>query len=246
MKSRIRLLVADDEPRIFQEIRNAISTKDEIAEFEILTASTPQEALNIVMLDDPHVCVLDLNYQETTHSRIPEEGLELIEKISEVSDAGLIILSGYPDDVFMPKTLQRGADFYIEKVHAGLSRQKMFVFCLRRCANYYYERQVQIKVESPIHNIGDFKFSIGHQKLSSEKYEDRKLTYLEYHLLNLLLSSQSRMKSVSSIYKELYSDEFVDGNKRLSNVIKRLNKKVRPSVTIEVGGGICSLMEFSA
>ena len=54
------------------------------------------------------------------------------------------------------------------------------------------------------------------------------------------------MKSVSSIYKELYSDEFVDGNKRLSNVIKRLNKKVRPSVTIEVGGGICSLMEFSA
>ena len=93
------VLLADDEPSIIQSMKNAIAW-DKYGMEVTYTASSGEEALNILMTNPPDIAILDI--------RMPgHNGLELSKYISQNElKTQVIIVSGYAEFSYAQKAIQ--------------------------------------------------------------------------------------------------------------------------------------------
>lgn len=104
----LNVLIADDEAKVVQLIKLLVDWKSYGMNI-IATANDGQEALNIIIAQQPDVVVTDI--------RMPSvSGIELIEKSQE---AGLrpyfVIISGYNDFKYAQRGIQLGVEDYLLK-----------------------------------------------------------------------------------------------------------------------------------
>ena len=98
------VLVVDDDPMALRSVRDALST----AGFRPVSASDPQEALELMAEHRPSLALLDL--------MLPDgDGEELMGDILAVSLIPVIFLSAYGKDDVVARVLERGATDYIVK-----------------------------------------------------------------------------------------------------------------------------------
>ncbi len=79
------ILICDDDAMV----RSSLHAGSETFGYEVLSAATPEEVLEIVRRKSPRLILMDMNY---THSTTGEEGLELLAKVKILSGC-----TGYPD-----------------------------------------------------------------------------------------------------------------------------------------------------
>ena len=101
---RARILAVDDEPQILRLVRNTLSD----AGYTPIVTGDPDEALHLIEVEKPHLVLLDMMLPGT-------DGIELMRRISEITDAPIIFLSGHGRDEIVARAFEAGADDYMVK-----------------------------------------------------------------------------------------------------------------------------------
>ena len=99
-----RVLVVDDEPQILRALRINLRAR----EYEVCTAATGPEALEVAAKHPPDLVVLDLGLPGL-------DGLDVIQGLRGWTSAPIIVLSGRADGMDKVEALDAGADDYVTK-----------------------------------------------------------------------------------------------------------------------------------
>ncbi len=107
---RPSILIADDQPDVLAALRLLLKGEG----FEIATAASPSEVIELLELDDFDVLLLDLNYtRDTTSGR---EGLDLLPRIQALDGTlPIIVMTAWGSIESAVEAIRRGARDYIEK-----------------------------------------------------------------------------------------------------------------------------------
>jgi DNA-binding response OmpR family regulator len=97
-----RVLVADDDPRIVRFIRLKLTASG----YQVFTATSGAEALELVAREKPDIMILDVIMPGI-------DGFEVLQKLSALSDLPVIVFSARPDNG--PKALSLGASDFLVK-----------------------------------------------------------------------------------------------------------------------------------
>jgi two-component system KDP operon response regulator KdpE len=98
------VLVVDDEP----QIRRTLATNLRARSFEVILASSGEEALTIAAAHPPDVVILDLGLPGI-------DGITVIERLREHSNVPIIVLSVRENEADKVRALDVGADDYVTK-----------------------------------------------------------------------------------------------------------------------------------
>ncbi|MBI3584071.1 MAG: response regulator [Nitrospinae bacterium] len=101
----IRILVVDDEPEAGNVLKRYLTKKG----YQVFTALSGEDAVNIVKEERPHIVLLDI--------RMPGMGgIEALKKIKEIDkNIGVIMITAVKEEDTAKETLKLGADDYISK-----------------------------------------------------------------------------------------------------------------------------------
>ncbi|RPJ86331.1 MAG: response regulator, partial [Acidobacteria bacterium] len=106
----IDVLLVDDQPAVL----NALKILFEIQEFEVRTASTPDQALAVISSEEIGVVIQDMNFGRDKTSG--EEGIELFRRIKrEDSDLPVLLLTGWTSLETAVALIKEGANDYLAK-----------------------------------------------------------------------------------------------------------------------------------
>ena len=102
-----RVLVVDDEPQILRALRINLRVRN----YEVDTAATGTEALEMAGRHPPDLVVLDLGLPDLS-------GLEVIAGLRGWTSVPIVVLSGRADSADKVEALDAGADDYVTKPFA--------------------------------------------------------------------------------------------------------------------------------
>lgn len=105
MKSKLNVLIVDDEARVVDEIKEFLKNK----KYQVFSASTPSQAFSLLEKNTIDIVILDI--------RLPEmSGLEVLEKIkAQHQSIEIIMISGHGDMNTVIEAMRRGATDYFAK-----------------------------------------------------------------------------------------------------------------------------------
>ena len=99
-----RVLVVDDEPQILRALRINLRVR----QYEVFTAATGAEALDVAGRHPPDLVILDLGLPDLS-------GLEVIAGLRGWTSVPIVVLSGRADSADKVEALDAGADDYVTK-----------------------------------------------------------------------------------------------------------------------------------
>ncbi len=102
MPDRKRVLVVDDEPGILKFVR----VKLDLAQYDVLTTTSGEEALALAESEKPDIILLDI-------LMVPISGLEVLERLRKFSQMPVIVFTG--NGKIADMALEMGATDYIPK-----------------------------------------------------------------------------------------------------------------------------------
>ena len=141
---RPRILVVDDDPRTLRFVRDTLTD----AGYAPLVTGAPDDLAGLIRAERPQLVLLDL--------LLPgRDGIELLQKVPELSDLPVIFISGYGRDETIARAFEQGADDYIVKpfsptelvarIRAALRRHRdPETFVLGELAIDYDSRRVMV------------------------------------------------------------------------------------------------------
>ena len=139
-----RILVVDDDPLALRFARDALTD----AGYAALVTGDPLEVPRLIRTKKPHLILLDLVLPGT-------DGIELMERIREMADVPVVLVSAYGGEEAIARALENGAADYLVKplsptvliarVRALLRRQaEPEPFVLNDLAIHYERREVTL------------------------------------------------------------------------------------------------------
>ncbi len=193
--------------------------------YQTTIATTVGEALKLVKEKAFSLYILDLTLPDGS-------GYDVCKAIRQKTDAPVLFLTAYDDEVNVVMGLELGADDYISKpfrIKELLARMKSV---MRRC-----------KMDSPdgsVH-IKNLEIRTGEAKVFKDGKEII-LTAMEYRLLLILLNNRGHILSRTALLENIWdvAGDFVNDN-TLTVYIKRLRDKIEdepenPSIIRTVRG----------
>jgi DNA-binding NtrC family response regulator len=105
-----RILIADDQPDVLAALRLLLKGED----YNIITASSPAGALNVVEREELDLVLIDLNYTRDTTSG--SEGLDLLSRIQAAdSTLPVVVMTAWGTVDVAVEVMRRGARDFIQK-----------------------------------------------------------------------------------------------------------------------------------
>jgi len=106
----LNVLVVDDQA----SVRTALDVLFELHSIPVMTASTPEEALKLVVREDIGLVIQDMNFRRDTTSG--EEGVELMRAIRKLDpDLPIVLITAYTSLEMAVQLVKEGANDYIAK-----------------------------------------------------------------------------------------------------------------------------------
>ena len=104
------ILIADDDTRIISALKLLLKSEN----YQVVTASSPEEFLRILKQKDFSVTLIDLNYRSDTTSG--QEGLKLIADIKAIDDKlPIVVMTGYSSVDIAVEAMKLGAVDFVQK-----------------------------------------------------------------------------------------------------------------------------------
>jgi DNA-binding response OmpR family regulator len=100
-----RVLVVDDDETIRAVVRRLV----EVAGGSVAEAESGEDALRLVYAERPDIVVLDIDLATAL------DGWQVLERIRQLTDLPVLMLSGHDDELEKVRALQAGADDYVTK-----------------------------------------------------------------------------------------------------------------------------------
>ena len=200
------ILICDDEKDIVSALSIYLSTE----KYQVFTAYTGQEALEVVAQNDIHLILMDIMMPEM-------DGIIATAKLREVSNIPIILLTAKSEDADKVLGLNIGADDYICKPYSPREVVARVKTILRRCKP---QRELQQQdAESPlIIDEGRFQASWRGKMLD--------LTPAEFRLLKTLSHEPGKVFSREHLLNHLYDDYRVVTDRTIDSHIKNLRRKL--------------------
>ncbi len=198
-----RILVVDDDPKTLRYVRDALTS----AGYSPLVTGNPREVADLVRTKKPHLVLLDLMLPGT-------DGIELMERLPELSDLPVIFISAYGRDETIARALQSGAADYIVKPFSPTELAARVQAALRRLA-----------VPPEPFQLGDLAIHY-EQRLVTVAGHPVELTATEYELLRVLSVNAGRVTTYDSLLQQVWSGKDTGDYQSVRAYVKRLRRKL--------------------
>jgi two-component system KDP operon response regulator KdpE len=193
-----RVLVIDDEPQIVR----ALAINLRARRYDVHTAATGAEALQVAAAHPPDLVILDLGLPDM-------DGTEVIAGLRGWTTAPILVLSGRTDSADKVDALDAGADDYVIKPF-GMDE---LLARLRAMAR----RGFPIADDQPVVPVGARTVDLANRRVSDPDGADIRLTPTEWHLLEVLVRNPGKLLSQAQLLAEVWGPgyETAQGNLRL-------------------------------
>jgi len=207
-----KILVVDDEAAQLRLIDQVLNSNG----YEVLKASSGQEAVRIVYERKPDLVLLDVMMPEI-------DGWQTCRLIREVSDIPVIMFTGKrnsEEDVV--RGLECGADEYLSKPVGNRELLARVKAVLRRAEkpSYKHEKKVLFSNDHLTIDVSERKVTVKGERL--------KLTPREFRLLALLLENADHILSHQQVLEHVWGWEYIDDIDYVRIYISHLRQKIEP------------------
>ena len=204
---QLRILAVDDDPRILQYLRRALSE----AGYRAIVSNDPAEAIEMLEMERPDLLILDVLFPGTS-------GFDILKRIREFSAVPVIFLTGRDEEEDMIRALKMGADDYMTKPFSPSELLARMEAVLRRRA----------VPDSTVHRpyatgdlVVDFverAVTVGGQPVH--------LSAIEYKLLGELATHAGRVLTYDQLLERVWGPEYVSDTGLLRSSIRNLRRKL--------------------
>lgn len=201
-----KILIAEDEETIAESIGIYLNTQG----FRTIFAKNGEEAISSAKEDRPDLIIMDLMMPGVS-------GEEAIIEIRKHSFVPIIILSAKSEDLDKIMGLNIGADDYITKPFNPMELIARVNSNLRRFYSYGEKNAEEIRVGSISLNTLEKTVELEGEKVN--------LTYLEYEILELLMSHPNQVFSIEEIYERVWKEPAIEA-KTVTVHIRRIREKI--------------------
>ena len=206
-----RVLVVDDEPQILRALRINLRVR----QYEVHTALTGAQALEVAARTPPDVVILDLGLPDL-------DGVEVIGGLRGWSAAPIIVLSGRADSTDKVDALDAGADDYVTKPFSMDELLARIRAVTRRAGPG--EDQPQVR-------LGGLVVDLAAKRVTRAAGGDDgaiRLTPTEWHLLEVLLRNPGKLLSQRFLLAEVWGPGYQDAAGNLRLYMTQLRRKLEP------------------
>ena len=203
-----RVLVVDDEPQILRALRINLRVR----QYEVFTAATGAEALDVAGRHPPDLVILDLGLPDLS-------GLEVIEGLRGWTSVPIVVLSGRADSADKVEALDAGADDYVTKPFAMdelLARMRAAV------------RRAGPPEDTPQVKLGGLVVDLAARRVEGGPDGDIRLTPTEWHLLEVLLRNPGKLMSQQQLLTEVWGPGYASATGNLRLYMAQLRRKLEP------------------
>ena len=207
----IRILVVDDD----KEIANAIDKLLTMEGYKVVKAYNGLEALEIIKTMDIQLILLDIMMPKL-------DGLSTTLKIRERKNIPIIILSAKSEDSDKILGLSMGADDYITK---PFNSQELIARVKSQLRRYMDLGDIgNINSSSQI-IVGGLNLNKDHKQLYIDG-EARRLTPIEYKIMDLLMTNAGMVFSAEKIYEKVWEEPAHSIENTVMVHIRRIREKI--------------------
>ncbi|HVS67122.1 MAG TPA: response regulator [Mycobacteriales bacterium] len=205
----IRVLVVDDEPQILRALRVNLSARS----YDVYTAATGRQALDVAAQQRPDLIVLDLGLPDM-------DGVDVIHAIRDRSNTPIVILSGRLNSNEKIRALDAGADDYVTKpfnVDELVARVRAVA---RRAGG-----------DAPVVvHIGAVTVDLQAHRITKDGEDgapaEVRLTPTEWHLLEILVRNPGRLVTQRELIQSIRGSQYEDAAHYLRQYMAQLRRKV--------------------
>lgn len=206
----LRILAVDDDPQILK----VISLKLELCGYEVMTAGSGKEALEVIARRGlPHLALVDLTMPEMN-------GFELCAALEQFSDLPIIMVTAISDEDTVIRGIEQYAEDYVTKPFSLGELVARVQRVLRRVGNFAYALAPVIRVDEFL------SVDYAHQN-AIVKGKPVALTPLETKLLYILMRNAGHVVTSDFILRRLWPLEEM-GEESLRVHVHNLRKKIEP------------------
>jgi two-component system KDP operon response regulator KdpE len=205
MAGRIKVLVADDEPKIRMFIRANLEARG----YDVHLARDGSECVEMVARVLPDVVVLDINMPQI-------DGIEACRRIREWSDVPIIVLSVKGDEKDKVKALDEGADDYVTKPFGMEELLARIRVALRHSSG---------PTGAPVLTSGDLEVDLS-KRTVKRLGQVIKLTRTEYDLLAYLITHSGKVITHRELLQNVWGPEYGDESQYTRLFIWQLRRKI--------------------
>jgi two-component system KDP operon response regulator KdpE len=203
-----RVLVVDDEPQILRALRINLRVR----QYEVFTAATGAEALDVAGRHPPDLVILDLGLPDLS-------GLEVIAGLRGWTSVPIVVLSGRADSADKVEALDAGADDYVTKPFAMDELLARMRAALRRAGP---------PEDSPQVKLGGLVVDLAARRVEGGPDGDIRLTPTEWHLLEVLLRNPGKLMSQQQLLTEVWGPGYATATGNLRLYMAQLRRKLEP------------------
>jgi DNA-binding response OmpR family regulator len=203
-----RILAVDDDPKI----RRLVELKLDHAGFEVRTAASGQEALDIIAQHGlPHLAIVDIMMPGMS-------GFEFCEAVQEFSDLPVIMLTAVDDEDMVIQGIERFAEDYIIKPFSPRELLARVQRVLRRIGDFAYTLE-------PVTQVDDrLGVDFAHQQATVDG-QSIDLTPTETKILYILMRNAGRTVTTDFLLRRLWPlEEVFEDTLRVH--VHRLRQKI--------------------
>ncbi len=205
---KARILVAEDEPRYVWAIRTNLEARN----YEVLTASDGQQAVQLAADAQPDLVLLDIKMPVMN-------GYEVCRRIREFSTMPIIMITAMAEEADKVLGLDSGADDYVTKPFSVPELLARVRAALRRV-----EFTEGLPSDSS-YEVGELRVDFGQQRVFVRGQEVA-LTPTEYRLLCELVKQPGRVLVPDYLTERVWGPEYEDGDRLIRQAIHRLRRKI--------------------
>ncbi len=210
MSRKYKILVVDDESRMRRFVRMNLETEG----FEVIEAENAYEALEKVRDEFPDLVVLDVAMPGM-------DGFEALQRIREMSDVPVIMLTVKDEEEDRIRGLDLGADDYVTKPFSPRELASRIRAVLRRVS------QSEEHVPDVVEVDEDLKIDFSRREVWV-RGKQVKLRPTEYRLLYHLVKNAGWILTHEQLLTKVWGPEYRDDSHLLRLYITYLRKKIEP------------------
>jgi two-component system KDP operon response regulator KdpE len=209
MTSQPRVLVVDDELQILRALRVVLRE----AGFEVMTAQSASEALDLAAVRPPRAAIVDLVLPDG-------DGVEVTRRLREWSEMPILVLSAVGEEEQKVRALEAGADDYITKPFGTRELVARLQAALRRSEGAQGDQE-------PVIVADGLEVDLAARAVRRDG-EAVHLTPIEFDLLRTLVRNRGRLMTHAALLKEVWGPGYADDVQALRTHIARLRAKIEP------------------
>jgi DNA-binding response OmpR family regulator len=205
--NRSTILIVEDE----SDIRKLVRVIVERAGMDVVEAATGADGLHVFYEHRPNLVILDVGLPDL-------DGWQLLERIRELSDVGVLMLTACATEMEKVRGLRGGADDYLTKPFGRQELVARIEALLRRGGARRFEAE---RYDDGLVEV-DFK-----QRRATVRGAELNLTPTEFRLLGAFVHNPSQVLGHDQLLETVWSDTLDGSRNRVKLYVGYLRRKLR-------------------